>query len=66
MRGDPLLSTPLRNASNFGILMALPFSLWQQREVSEMNNLDNFLLAVIAGIVSYYVCKWLDGWRKGR
>jgi hypothetical protein len=46
--------------------MALPFSLWQQREVSELNDLVNFLLAVIAGIVSYYVCKWLDGQSKGR
>jgi hypothetical protein len=46
--------------------MVLPFSLWQQREVSRLNDLTDFLLAVIAGIVSNYVCKWLDGWRKGR
>jgi hypothetical protein len=44
----------------------LPFSLWQQREVTYMNELHEFLLAVAASIVGYYVCKWLDSRRKGR
>jgi hypothetical protein len=47
-------------------MTALPFSLWQQREVSNLANLMNFLLAVIASIVGYYVCKWLDGPSKGK
>jgi hypothetical protein len=44
----------------------LSLKIRQQREVSRLNDLFDFLLAVIAGIVSYYICKWLDGWRKGR
>jgi uncharacterized protein YodC (DUF2158 family) len=31
-----------------------------------MYGLANFLLAVIVGVVSHYICKWLDGFsRKG-
>ena len=26
-----------------------------------MNALFNFILSVMAGIYSYYICKWLDG-----
>jgi hypothetical protein len=47
-------------------MTALPFSLWQQREVSDLDLLINFLLAVTASIVGYYVCKWLDGQSKGK
>lgn len=31
-----------------------------------MELLYNFLLAVGASVVGYYVCKWLDGQRKGK
>lgn len=31
-----------------------------------MAELLNFLLAVAANVLSSYICKWLDGWRKGR
>lgn len=31
------------------------------REVICVANLFNFILSVIAGIYSYYICKWLDG-----
>ena len=25
-----------------------------------MNELESFILSVLAGVVSYYICKWLD------
>lgn len=31
-----------------------------------MDILYNFLLSVIASVVGYYVCKWLDGQGKGK
>ncbi len=31
-----------------------------------MTGILNFLLAVGANVLSCYICKWLDGWRKGR
>ncbi len=31
-----------------------------------MTEILNFLLAVGANVLSCYICKWLDGWRKGR
>ena len=26
----------------------------------------SFVLSVAANVASYYICKWLDGWLKGR
>lgn len=31
-----------------------------------MDILYNFLLSVIASVVGYYACKWLDGQGKGK
>lgn len=30
------------------------------KEVNSMNAVISFVLSVAAGIVSYYICKWLD------
>ena len=27
---------------------------------------NSFLVTVVANVVSYYICKWLDGWLTGR
>ena len=43
-----------------------PFSIpdkWE--EVNSAMELYNFILAVGASIVAYYICKWLDGQGKG-
>ncbi len=29
-------------------------------------NLINFFVSVIAGVVAYYICKWLDSHGKGK
>ena len=29
-----------------------------------MGAVASFFLSVLAGVVSYYICKWLDEWRK--
>ena len=50
------------------ILVALPFSHSGNRgEVSSMQAiLTDFLVAVAAQVTAYYLCKWLDSYRKGK
>ena len=31
-----------------------------------MPDITTFILSVAANVISYYICKWLDGWLKGR
>ena len=31
-----------------------------------MESISAFILSVAANVASYYICKWLDGWLKGR
>ena len=52
----------MKNLSNFlfsGILAVLP-NPSQWREVRNLEILVSFLVSVLAGIVTYYICKWLD------
>lgn len=38
-----------------------------REKVSNMSSLFNsFLVTVGANVVSYYICKWLDSYRKGK
>ena len=48
--------------------MALPSFLRpvSGKEVNSMYAVRNFFLSVGAGVISYYVCQWLDKQRKGR
>jgi len=58
--GDPHL---LRNVSKNGILVLLPevTSIRQREEVGRLADiLINFIVSVGAGVVAYYICKWLD------
>ena len=32
-----------------------------RKEVVVIEYLVNFLLAVVASVIAYYICKWLDG-----
>ena len=32
-----------------------------RKEVIAIDTLADLILAVVAGIVTYYICKWLDG-----
>lgn len=34
---------------------------FQQEEVSALGYILTFLVSVLASVVSYYICKWLDG-----
>ena len=36
------------------------------KEVNSMDEVRSFFLSVGAGVISYYVCQWLDKQRKGR
>ena len=52
----------MKNLSNFlfsGILTVLP-NPSQWREVRNLEILVSFLVSVLAGIVTYYIYKWLD------
>lgn len=48
------------------MLAVLPFSLWQQGEVIALSILTSFFVSVVASVVGYYVCKWLDRHGKGK
>ena len=45
-----------------------PSPNWHQRggERHESSLICNFLVTVGANVVSYYICKWLDSYRKGK
>jgi hypothetical protein len=59
-------SSTLQTRSNSAIIAVLPHLLSQRRGGEHMHILINLLLTIIASIVSYYVCKWLDDQRKGQ
>lgn len=40
-------------------LLSHPF--WQQKGGESMTLLDSFILPILASVVAYYICKWLDG-----
>ena len=44
-----------------GIIEALSHPFWQQKGGEYMAILISFLVSVEAGVVSYYICNWLDG-----
>lgn len=31
-----------------------------------MDGLQAFFVSIVASVAGYYICKWLDGHRKGR
>lgn len=39
----------------------LSHPIWQQKGGAFVNSMVSFFVSVGAGIVSYYICKWLDG-----
>ena len=44
----------------YTVLVGLPTSIYKRKGVSFMNFIISFTLSVAAGVVSYYICKWLD------
>jgi membrane protease YdiL (CAAX protease family) len=64
--GRSIAAALLRISSNPAIIFLLPHSLWQQREVSTLEYITDFLLAVMAGVVSAYIYKWFDNQQKGQ
>ena len=41
--------------------MGLLLTLSSRKEVSVLELLVSFIISVIASVVGYYICKWLDG-----
>lgn len=46
--------------SKHGIMYLLAEPSGNREEVIDMEWLESFIISVIAGVVSYYICKWLD------
>jgi len=44
-----------------GIIDMLPPRYWQQKGGMIMFEWITFLLSVMASVIAYYICKWLDG-----
>lgn len=38
---------------------------WQQGGGEEMTVLADFIMAIVASVIGYYICKWLDRHHKG-
>ena len=42
-------------------IIGLLLTLSSRKEVSVLELLVSFIISVIASVVGYYICKWLDG-----
>ena len=51
--------------SGIMVLRPCPPILWEGG-CCLMAYIFSFVLSVAANVASYYICKWLDGWLKGR
>ena len=45
----------------YGIIAALSHPIWQQKGGVYVSEVISFLVSVLASVVGYYICKWLDG-----
>lgn len=52
--------------TSYVILNCCPSPIWQQKGGVGMEYLTNFLVAVAASVVAYYIRKWLDSRSKGK
>lgn len=55
----------MRFLSNFGIISTMPSYTGNRKEVDGLTILTSFFVPVAAGILCYYICKWLDRHGKG-
>ena len=45
----------------YGIIQVLLLPFWQRKGGADMQILFSLLIAVTANVLSYFICKWLDG-----
>ena len=45
----------------FGIIMSYAVDSFQQEGGGLMDLAISFFLSVVASVIAYYICKWLDG-----
>ncbi len=43
-----------------GIINVLPPRYWEQKGGVPVVEIRSFILSVMASVVAYYICKWLD------
>ncbi len=41
--------------------MILLLTLSSRKEVTAMQTFFDFVLSIVASVIAYYICKWLDG-----
>ena len=44
----------------YTVPVGLPTSIYKRKGVVTMEMVVSFILSVAAGVVSYYICKWLE------
>ena len=44
----------------YGIIYLLPTPILVQKGGANMEGLVSFYLSIMASVVAYYICKWLD------
>ena len=50
----------LMNPGFFATIIVLSFPFWQQKGGDDVLFILEFTISVMASIVAYYICKWLD------
>ena len=45
----------------YDIIKKLSYPIWQQKGGATVSNIISFLISVMASVVAYCICKWLDG-----
>lgn len=51
----------LQRKSSDNIMTMLSHPFWQQKGGANLVTIISFFVSVVADVVSYYICKWLDG-----
>ena len=51
----------IEKMTGYAIIDLLSHPFWQQKGGASMPTLGSFILSIVASVVAYYICKWLDG-----
>ena len=49
-----------RKDNAYAIIFLLSRPIWQRKGGCYLSIITSFFVSVVAGVASYYICKWLD------
>ncbi len=49
-----------RRDNAYAIIFLLSRPIWQRKGGCYLSIITSFFVSVVAGVASYYICKWLD------